>query len=396
MKTVQSVVDSRCYKKDIAINIFDHGDINTGIQLSERALIFLDTNILLWLYRINNDARIEIIDLLNSIKDQQRLCIPSWVVHEYNYHITKRDDVTFFPFKKPAKEIVARMNTIEKFSKLIIDDEYLSGSKYKTKKEFLKSLENTASEFRAILKSLVNSRNKNLDTIQSQIECLLDGCILRNDLNDLLRESASLGDIRFKNNIPPGFCDESKAENKFGDYILWLEIIRECKAKKRSALIISNDVKADWVYTPRKVFGLDGIITPNCGTKDIVINVPHPYLDHEFKSNVDVESELMILNIEMLSHLATSTEFNPMSYFGFKNLAEAVSVESNIDDTYLVISWFLQNHEEYMSALKGVAHWQTSPDEIDVESLGNFIKEKVPDIDITKVSIGSVIGELFI
>ena len=54
------------------------------IYLNDSSLVFIDTNVLIWLYRLNEDSFIEFRRLLNDLIDKYRLVIPNWVVHEYN------------------------------------------------------------------------------------------------------------------------------------------------------------------------------------------------------------------------------------------------------------------------------------------------------------------------
>lgn len=398
MKTIQSFIDAELHKKEVALNLFDLSGLTSGSPFPKKSssLVFLDTNILIWLYRINNDARAEVLYLLNAIKQEQRLCIPSWVVHEYNYHIEKRDDSSFFPFKKSAKEIESRLKLVEQHSKLIIDDDYLKGSKYQGKNNFLNELEETATKLRSLLKALTSSRNKNLDDIQVQIEGLMAGCVLESNLNELMVKSSGLASLRARNRIPPGFLDEGKSENEHGDYIIWQEIVLICKKVQRSALLITNDKKPDWVYTPRILLDQSGKRMPNDGSSDVKIDLPLPFLESEFESLVAGEHKFMLSNVEFLSHLCSSATFNPKEFNKYENLAEAVSLESKHDDTYLVISWFLNNIDELHYAIKTVAYWEYSPDQINDEVLREFIKKNVPNVDISKVDIGEVICELFI
>lgn len=398
MKTIQPFVNDKQHKKEIALNLFDLSSLSSGQSFPNMSpsLVFLDTNILLWLYRINSAARAEVIQMLTSIKGEERLCIPAWVVHEYNHHISRRDDASFFPFKKSAKEIESRLKIIEKHSKLVIDDDYLKGSEYAEKNSFLSDLEETTNKLRRLLKALTKSRNKNLDDIQVQIESLMNGCILDNNLNELMLKSEHLANLRSKHRVPPGFLDEGKPENEHGDYIIWQEIILACKKRERSALLITNDKKPDWVYTPRMLLDNSGNKKPNNGSSDIKIDLPLPFLESEFKSIVGKEFELMLSNVELLSHLCSSVSYNPKEYGAYENLAKAVSVESKHNDTYLVISWFLNNDEKYRQAIKTVAYWEYCPSQINDDELSDFIKINVPNIDLNQVDMSEVICELFI
>lgn len=338
----------------------------------------------------------EVMNLLNSIKLEQRLCIPSWVIHEYNHHIKKRDDLLFFPFKKISKEIEPRLKLIEQHSKLIIDNNYLRGSQYDNKDLFLSELKETTNKLRALLKALTSSRNKNLDEIQDQIEELISNCVLERNLNELMIKSSALAGSRAKNRVPPGFLDEGKTENEYGDYIIWQEILLTCRDREKSALLITNDIKPDWVYAPRFLLTDSGDRKPNDGSSGVKINLPLPFLESEFKSAVGADVNFMISNIELLSHICSSATFNPKDFSKYENLAEAVSVKSQSDDTYIVISWFLNNDKEYHHAIKTVAYWEYSPSQINDKELIEFINLNIPNIDINKVNVSEVICELFI
>jgi predicted nucleic acid-binding protein len=398
LKPVVFQVDSDDHKKQLALHLFDLKGLASGSPLfqSNDALIFLDTNILVWLYRINKDARSELFHIFNSLKEQNRLRIPAWVIHEYNHLVIKRDDTAFLPFKRSAKEVEKKLKTIELNSKLVIDDDYLNGSQYGGKSEFLSELDKATSSLRSLLKVLTSSRNKNIDEIQIEIEELINGCVLESDINDLLKKSSIFGSVRSKNRVPPGFLDEGKPDNEYGDYILWQEILSICRKEGKSALLITNDNKPDWVYTPRMILDRSQVIKPNNGSSDIQIDLPLPYLQNEFKSEVTDDFDFMLCNVELLSHLCSSVTFNPKDHNKYQKFAEAVSVESLKDDTYAVISWFLNNKIEYSHCIKTVAYWEYSPQQIDDEALRNYIHLNIPNIDINKVDMTEVLCELFI
>ena len=54
------------------------------------------------------------------------------------------------------------------------------------------------------------------------------------------------GKERYKNNIPPGYKDSIKKENKYGDYIIWKEIIQFSKEHKKNIIFVTDDKKEDW------------------------------------------------------------------------------------------------------------------------------------------------------
>lgn len=76
------------------------------------------------------------------------------------------------------------------------------------------------------------------------------------------------GEERYAKKMPPGFEDTKKAAeggDKFGDLVIWKEIIEKAKADKRPVIFVTDDGKADWWYIHRgKKIG------------------PHPMLIEEF------------------------------------------------------------------------------------------------------------------
>ena len=199
MNIIKSNIDSVYFKKNLSSNILDSGLFAYDIPINEKSLVFLDTNILLWIYRINGQARDEFFLLMHSLKESNRLFIPSWVIHEYNYFLEKGGSDLFSPFNKSMRDIESTLNYIKKQSKLVVDDEYLKGSQYPEKQVFFSKLDDTTKELQSLVKALYNPRNKNITLIQEQIEELVDGCILNSNINDILNESCV--DIRFQNNI---------------------------------------------------------------------------------------------------------------------------------------------------------------------------------------------------
>lgn len=69
-------------------------------------------------------------------------------------------------------------------------------------------------------------------------------------LMDIVRE----GVFRYQNKIPPGYADEKKKDigiAKFGDLIIWKQILELAKLKKQPVLLVTDDLKEDWFITDR-------------------------------------------------------------------------------------------------------------------------------------------------
>lgn len=65
------------------------------------------------------------------------------------------------------------------------------------------------------------------------------------------------GEQRYKKKIPPGYKDENKKESenspsryrKYGDLIVWKQIIDKAKSSGKPVIFVTNDAKEDWIWT---------------------------------------------------------------------------------------------------------------------------------------------------
>lgn len=66
-----------------------------------------------------------------------------------------------------------------------------------------------------------------------------------------LQEIYADGEMRFKRNVPPAFKDKGKDKDetgnrKYGDLVLWKQILDHAQQTKRPVIFITNDSKEDW------------------------------------------------------------------------------------------------------------------------------------------------------
>jgi hypothetical protein len=62
---------------------------------------------------------------------------------------------------------------------------------------------------------------------------------------------AAEGDIRYQNEVPPGYKDGKKDASgdpyrKFGDLIVWKQLIAEAKTTEKAVIFVTDDKKEDW------------------------------------------------------------------------------------------------------------------------------------------------------
>jgi len=86
------------------------------------------------------------------------------------------------------------------------------------------------------------------DTIRSIIDSLYENKIglpfSQQDLEEIFKK----GELRYSNNTPPGYEDAriKKDNQKFGDLVLWFQIIKDAREKEKPIIFITDDRKEDW------------------------------------------------------------------------------------------------------------------------------------------------------
>lgn len=227
-------------------------------EIWENSLIVFDTNVLLNLYRYNEDARTEFINVIKFYKE--RLWIPYQVgleFHRRREEIMRKNAAAYTTLGDKLKEqLVKAVSTLE--------GEY-SRHPYINMKDIRSKVERCAA---AIKKSLDKQAENHPDyskedKILNAITDLFDGRVgedfAEKDLDALYKE----GEKRYANDVPPGYCDEKTKKDKpkrhlYGDLIVWKQTINHCKEHSKSVIFITDDHKTDWwdkadgKHTPRK------------------------------------------------------------------------------------------------------------------------------------------------
>jgi uncharacterized protein YutE (UPF0331/DUF86 family) len=139
--------------------------------------------------------------------------------------------------KHPYLEI-GIFSEFENQSKLL--EQYVS--KFSTSfDEFRKTFEKEVNQKKATLEaSLVN------DEILTQFEIFFKTTkpFSFNEIMQIISE----GEIRYRNRIPPGYMDDEDkiGFQKFGDLIVWKDILRNTVFEKQDVILVTNDMKEDW------------------------------------------------------------------------------------------------------------------------------------------------------
>lgn len=209
---------------------------NEKNDLWNTATFVFDTNVFLNLYRYSNKTRNQLIDSFEWLK--ARIWMPYQVASE---------------FCKDRYKVIDEAN--KRFDNIWADADKLTDN---WKNEL--RLDNSDSDIEELGKYLkewiTNKKNNNYltfsatnDEVFNKLLELFDGKVGKPFSIEEKSTIEQEGEKRFANKIPPGYRDNKKSTNKYGDLFVWKEIINYSKSKEVDIIFVTHDQKEDWWNT---------------------------------------------------------------------------------------------------------------------------------------------------
>ena len=210
-------------------------------NLWNSCLFVLDANVLLNLYRYSQETSDELIQILKQISD--RLWVPHQAALEYQ--------------ENRLQTIAKQLEEYDEIQKLVED----SKKKLKNKLDSLsKHPYIKANNLMKIMQKACTAIDKNLKKLKQGHPDLLQNDNLRDTLGTLLEDKIglpysqkklrviyNLGKQRYEQKIPPGYEDKNKeGAKKYGDLILWFQIVDKAKKTNKPIILVTDDRKEDW------------------------------------------------------------------------------------------------------------------------------------------------------
>jgi hypothetical protein len=209
-------------------------------ELWDNPLFVLDANILLNLYRYSEETRDQLILLLSRI--QESLWIPYQAAYEYfvnRLNVTNGQAKEYEKLEEELKNIENKLSNKKRHP-------FVSSETHQKLIDFLKELKNELEENKnKLLKRL------NHDELLEKIANFTDKKVGDKYPQDQLSKIYEEGEQRYELNIPPGWKDGKKDKGgdlykKYGDLVLWYQIIDKAKESEKNIIFITDDKKEDW------------------------------------------------------------------------------------------------------------------------------------------------------
>lgn len=219
---------------------------NKDFLADRKTLIVIDTNYLLSILRLSPDLAIKYINAL--INNKENIYIPYIVALEFNFNKSsvkyenKKNIETINEIKDNIKKVLSESQI--KLSKILLTDQLDRIKKHND--TYLKKLD---SELHSIKET---DRNKtDNDTYNSLIDAIstkIGEKPTQLSINNIEAE----GKTRYENKIAPGYNDEKNKrgsrsfdgieyQKKYGDLLIWKDIILKAKELKKKRVIFVTD-----------------------------------------------------------------------------------------------------------------------------------------------------------
>ncbi len=240
---------------------------------SEKTLFIFDTNVLIKLYSYQSGTLDDFFSILKYLGER------IWLPHQVGLEFQNRRLDIKHREKQKFQEIYNHLDEILAIETKI-NQKFLKGrfpSLDSSTEKLFKSIQKSIETFKVSLQECDSSQPniRTHDEIREKLDTFFRNKIGSAYTQEKLNELYKDGEIRYSKEIPPGFKDSSKEgkdyiyrgieyKRKFGDLILWKQIIDKAKNEKdagkiENIIFITDDEKEDWWFcinqNGRKIIG---------------------------------------------------------------------------------------------------------------------------------------------
>ena len=290
--------------------------------LWENCEFIFDANVLLNIYRYSSETTEKFLDVLTKVQD--RIWLPHQAALEYQ--------------RNRFSVIEEQVTKCKELEKLLEKNEiltFLSGNKrhpFVDTEIIISKIEKTFNNLKVDLETSRNNYPNTIsnDDLRDTLTEIFDGKIGDEFSKKDLDNTYKMGKERYLNKIPPGFEDKKKPENqKYGDCILWHQIITHAKSEGKPIILVTDDAKKDWWLKNKN----DAIIGP------------HPLLIREMrlKSNVDFymyRTEIFMERVKIYLGL----DVDQSSLQEIENIQNDIRIE-HINENLMSLQYWLKHKQ---------------------------------------------------
>ncbi|MEN5305384.1 PIN domain-containing protein [Pseudomonas sp. TWI628] len=213
-------------------------------KLWDDCIFVFDTNVLTSLYKRSDEAREALLKIIETLGE--RVWIPHQVIYEFLRNrpsIVHEQSCMYAESTKKLSDFLAELESNTKHPFL---DSQLHRNFVEVSCRVISALEDKAKYYEDRVVR---------DDVKERLADLLEGKVGDAYDENKLKELLKFGEGRYANHIPPGYEDAGKYKNstvfehvraRYGDLIVWRQLIDYAKAHSSSIILITGDQKDDW------------------------------------------------------------------------------------------------------------------------------------------------------
>jgi len=212
----------------------------------DEGVFIFDANVLLNLYRFPVSVRKKLMETLKKINDR------IWIPHQVATEFYRNRLEVIYGEERCYDEIINFLTSNEKTLRAKLEQH--SRHPFVRHKRLTKSITDAYNRAIRRVEELQQKHPKweQKDPIEAELNTIFKGKVGPaydvSTLNKIYDEGAA----RYEKEIPPGFEDKQKDKEdktgtrKYGDLILWMQIMEKAKELKKPIFFITDDQKQDW------------------------------------------------------------------------------------------------------------------------------------------------------
>lgn len=225
----------------------------------------------------------------------QRIHIPVWTYHEYYRHHSR--DTLRANLALEAKNLKDAARRYVEIAQTYADDPFKSGL---SADAYHRELEELLSKVKEVTET---AERWDYDAAATQMRDWMSERLCRSKaVFELMDRLGQTGQTRYTQDVPPGFRDrrkedsESHGSNKFGDLILWEEVIAHVSVvPAKTVVVLTRDRKEDWFARAGEPAIEDGLRRLRERLRWDPVPAPHPTLVLELSERTSA-TELLLLD----------------------------------------------------------------------------------------------------
>ncbi|TKJ70431.1 hypothetical protein PspCFBP13508_17915 [Pseudomonas sp. CFBP13508] len=219
-------------------------DAERRAKLWQNCFFVFDTNVLTSVYKRSDEARDALYKVIASLGD--RLWIPYQVIYEL---LDNRASIAHAQAGLYTAAVGSLTSVLDNFDSAT-KHPFLPESLHK---EFVEVSNKVIAELEA--KRDFHESRLTADDVKSSLSEMLMGKVGARYSEEQLRAVVKDGEVRYANRIPPGFEDVGKHKGstvfsdvckRYGDLIIWKQVIEKAKAVNKPVILVTGEQKDDW------------------------------------------------------------------------------------------------------------------------------------------------------